>query len=173
MIYLSKEAKHIDIKHHFIRDHVGNGDFVLEFVDSENQLADVFTKPVLEEIFCFRRECLEYVVHSSSSKKRPSSSKKTDTKKACPVFPETFTADDSLKFWGLEHKMRFASFSKRPIVPVRVINLEQLEASHDVVSRTQNYPYYFVSVGLNFLKNRFAYFMQIFGTLLSVVSGKP
>jgi len=40
-------AKHIDIKHHFIRDHVENGDFVLEFVDSENHLADLFTKPLL------------------------------------------------------------------------------------------------------------------------------
>ncbi|XP_049369397.1 secreted RxLR effector protein 161-like [Solanum verrucosum] len=52
------EAKHIDIKHHFIRDHVENGDFVVEFVDSENQLADIFTKPLLEAIFCFLRECL-------------------------------------------------------------------------------------------------------------------
>jgi len=30
------KAKHIDIKHHFIRDHIENGDFLLEFVDSEN-----------------------------------------------------------------------------------------------------------------------------------------
>lgn len=42
-------AKHIDIKHHFIRDHVESGDFLLEFVDSENQLADIFTKPLLEK----------------------------------------------------------------------------------------------------------------------------
>jgi len=51
-------AKHIDIKHHFIRDHVENGDFVLEFVNSENQLADIFTKPLLEERFCFLRKSL-------------------------------------------------------------------------------------------------------------------
>lgn len=36
-----------------MRDHVDNGDFVLEFVDFENQLADIFTKPLLEEQFCF------------------------------------------------------------------------------------------------------------------------
>jgi len=29
-------TKNIDIKHHFIRDHVENGDFSLEFVDSKN-----------------------------------------------------------------------------------------------------------------------------------------
>ena len=51
-------AKHIDIKHHFIRDHVENGDFILEFVESENQLADIFTKPLLEDRFCFLRKCL-------------------------------------------------------------------------------------------------------------------
>lgn len=40
-------AKHINIKHYFIRDHIENGDFLLEFVDSENQLAYIFTKPLL------------------------------------------------------------------------------------------------------------------------------
>ena len=42
-------SKHIDIKHHFIRDHVSNGDIALEFVDTNNQLADIFTKPLNEE----------------------------------------------------------------------------------------------------------------------------
>ena len=42
-------SKHIDIKHHFIRDHVSNGDITSEFVDTNNQLADIFTKPLNEE----------------------------------------------------------------------------------------------------------------------------
>ena len=46
------KAKHIHINHHFIRDDVENCDFSLEFVDSKNQLADIFTKPLLEERFC-------------------------------------------------------------------------------------------------------------------------
>lgn len=46
-------SKHIDIKHHFIRDHVENENFVLELIASKNQLADIFTKPLLEERFCF------------------------------------------------------------------------------------------------------------------------
>ena len=42
-------TKHRDIKHHFIRDHVQNGNIALDFVDTENQLADIFTKPLSEE----------------------------------------------------------------------------------------------------------------------------
>ena len=38
--------KHIDIRHHFIRDHIQNEDIILEFVPTENQLADIFTKPL-------------------------------------------------------------------------------------------------------------------------------
>lgn len=63
-IWLSKytvhhsRAKYIDINHHFIRDHVENGDFVFEFIDSENQLDDIFTKPLLEERFYFLKNHL-------------------------------------------------------------------------------------------------------------------
>jgi len=48
--------KHIEICHRFIRDHVSNGDFVIQFVNSENQLADLFTKPLNKERFNFRHE---------------------------------------------------------------------------------------------------------------------
>ena len=39
-----KRSKHIDIKHHFIRDHLLKGDFKIEYVSSSNQVADIFTK---------------------------------------------------------------------------------------------------------------------------------
>ena len=42
-------TKHIDIRYHFLRDHVQNSDISLEFVDTNNQLADIFTKPLNEE----------------------------------------------------------------------------------------------------------------------------
>jgi len=38
-------TKHIEIRHHFIRDHVSNGDCEIQFVASESQLANIFTKP--------------------------------------------------------------------------------------------------------------------------------
>ena len=48
-------TKHIEVRHHFIRDHVEKGDVLLEFVPTEFQLADIFTKPLNEERFNFIR----------------------------------------------------------------------------------------------------------------------
>jgi len=42
--------KHIEIKHHFIRDHVQKGTLDLQFVSTDEQLADIFTKPLIEEL---------------------------------------------------------------------------------------------------------------------------
>ncbi|WVZ97691.1 LOW QUALITY PROTEIN: hypothetical protein U9M48_043205 [Paspalum notatum var. saurae] len=45
-------TKHIDICHHFLRDHEAKGDITITGVRSEEQLADIFTKPLGEETFC-------------------------------------------------------------------------------------------------------------------------
>ena len=37
-------TKHIDIRHHFIRELVENKTLVLEYIETEKQLADIFTK---------------------------------------------------------------------------------------------------------------------------------
>ena len=44
-------TKHIDIRHHFLRDHEAKGDISLQGVRSEGQLADIFTKPLDESTF--------------------------------------------------------------------------------------------------------------------------
>lgn len=41
--YIMHWAKHLDIKHYFIHDHVENIDFTLKIIDSKNQLVDIFT----------------------------------------------------------------------------------------------------------------------------------
>ena len=48
-------TKHIEIRHHFLRDHVQKGHIELEFISTDFQLADIFTKPLNEERFCFIR----------------------------------------------------------------------------------------------------------------------
>ncbi|KAJ9561219.1 hypothetical protein OSB04_006379 [Centaurea solstitialis] len=42
-------TKHIDIRYHFIKDHVEKGNIELYFVESDLQLADLFTKPFDEK----------------------------------------------------------------------------------------------------------------------------
>jgi hypothetical protein len=44
-------TKHIDIRYHFIREHVMNGTVELHFVPTEEQTADIFTKSVNESTF--------------------------------------------------------------------------------------------------------------------------
>jgi hypothetical protein len=50
-------TKYIDIRHHFLRDHQQKGDIDIYHISTENQLADIFTKPLDEKMFCrFRSE---------------------------------------------------------------------------------------------------------------------
>ncbi|XP_019197028.1 PREDICTED: uncharacterized protein LOC109190882 [Ipomoea nil] len=39
-------TNHVEIDYHFIRDKVASGEFVVNFVSTKDQLADVFTKPL-------------------------------------------------------------------------------------------------------------------------------
>ena len=48
-------TKHIDIRHHFLRDHVQREDIVISHVRTEEQLADIFMKPLDEKRFCALR----------------------------------------------------------------------------------------------------------------------
>jgi hypothetical protein len=44
-------TKHIDIRHHFLRDHTIKGDIVISHVGINDQLAKKFTKPLDERRF--------------------------------------------------------------------------------------------------------------------------
>ena len=49
------QTKHIDIRHHFLRDHEAKGDIALRHISTDGQLADIFTKPLEEQRFCALR----------------------------------------------------------------------------------------------------------------------
>ena len=54
---MHSKTKHIQICHHFIRDHVQRDDISLKFIQTDLQLTDIFTKPLDEKWFVFiRRE---------------------------------------------------------------------------------------------------------------------
>ena len=44
-------TKHIDISHHFLKDNISNEIITLDYINSENQIADILTKPLNESIF--------------------------------------------------------------------------------------------------------------------------
>ena len=54
-------TKHIEIRNHFIRDHVARGDIELCYVPTKDQLTDIFTKPLDEARFCYLRNELNII----------------------------------------------------------------------------------------------------------------
>jgi hypothetical protein len=69
IIRYNTRTKHIDIHNHFLRDHDAKNDISLEGVRTEDQLADIFTKPLDEATFCRLRNELN-VLDLSNFKKR-------------------------------------------------------------------------------------------------------
>ena len=43
---LHAHVKHIDIKYHFLQEHVQSGDLTLTYVNTKDNVADIFTKPL-------------------------------------------------------------------------------------------------------------------------------
>lgn len=69
-----QRSKHIDVKYHFIRDSFQKGEIDVQFVKSEDQIADIFTKALPKPRFVYLREHLglrsksdliDYIVKSS------------------------------------------------------------------------------------------------------------
>ncbi|GJU48402.1 hypothetical protein Tco_1217957 [Tanacetum coccineum] len=48
-------TKHIEIRHHFLRDNVQKGNISIEKVASEDNIADILTKPLKREVFNYLR----------------------------------------------------------------------------------------------------------------------
>jgi hypothetical protein len=44
-------TKHIAIWYHFLRDHQQKGDIEISYINTKDQLADIFTKPLDEQTF--------------------------------------------------------------------------------------------------------------------------
>jgi hypothetical protein len=56
-------TKHIDIRYHLLRDHQQKGDIKIAYVNTHNQLADIFSKPLDEKTFSKLRN--ELNIHDS------------------------------------------------------------------------------------------------------------
>ena len=51
-------SKHISIKYHFIREAQEKDEIQLHYCQTGEQLADIFTKALPREKFCYLRECI-------------------------------------------------------------------------------------------------------------------
>jgi hypothetical protein len=54
-------TKHIDIRHHFLRDHAMKRDIVVSHVGTNDQLANIFIKSLDEQRFCELRSELNII----------------------------------------------------------------------------------------------------------------
>ena len=57
LVQHSKE-KHIPIKYHYLRDQVANKNIKLEYVPTQEWIADIFTKPLSRDAFEYLRQRL-------------------------------------------------------------------------------------------------------------------
>jgi hypothetical protein len=48
---LHSRTKHIEVRYHFLRDNVEKGTIVLSHVPTQDQLSDIFTKPLDQATF--------------------------------------------------------------------------------------------------------------------------
>jgi hypothetical protein len=46
-----QRTRHIDIRYHLIKDHIKNGNIQIKYVKTEDQLADMLTKPLPKDVF--------------------------------------------------------------------------------------------------------------------------
>ena len=46
-----RKTKHIEIRHHFIRDHIKRREIEIIYINTQEKLADIFTKPLDEVRF--------------------------------------------------------------------------------------------------------------------------
>jgi hypothetical protein len=58
-----KKMRHVERRHHFLRDHVEKGDIQMRYIDMERQLANIFTNPLilLDLLICGRK--LVFAIH--------------------------------------------------------------------------------------------------------------
>ncbi|GKD78883.1 hypothetical protein Tco_1341504 [Tanacetum coccineum] len=76
-LVLHSRTKHIDIRYHFIRDHILKRD--IDFIPTQYQLADIFTKPLDEPTF--KRLIVELGVDMNRQKEQKQAKNRQGTEK--------------------------------------------------------------------------------------------
>jgi hypothetical protein len=61
-----KRMRHLERRHHFLRYHIEKGDIEMRYIDTERQLADIFTKLLDSSRFAALRGELVFVILMAS-----------------------------------------------------------------------------------------------------------
>jgi len=64
---MHSRIRHIEIRHHFLREHITNGKCEIKFIGTEKQLVDLFTKPLTRDRFNYLRTKLGIISLSNIS----------------------------------------------------------------------------------------------------------
>jgi len=59
---ISSRTKHIDVRHHFIRQHINDGSFSTIWISTNDMTADILTKPLLATLFLHHRDALGLII---------------------------------------------------------------------------------------------------------------
>ncbi|GJU77823.1 hypothetical protein Tco_1274893 [Tanacetum coccineum] len=132
-------SKHIDIKFHFIKEHVENGVIELYFVNTESQLADIFTKDLA-------RERIEFLINKLGMRnlksKEASLQVVYDVLKLTPFYKAFQITTDVLEiymqeFWATatvhHHSIRFKMNNKK-----HIMNLEYFREMLQICPKLPN-----------------------------------
>ena len=65
-----RRTKHLDIRHHFLREHVDNGTIKIVAVSTREQLADIMTKVLGRELFIHFRDLITSDIDLTNIDKR-------------------------------------------------------------------------------------------------------
>ena len=60
---LHDRVRHIDIKHHYIRDLIENKNLTIDWIPTADQVADIFTKPLKGQSFEKFKDKIVHPVH--------------------------------------------------------------------------------------------------------------
>ena len=58
---MHSKKKHIPIKYHYLREHVSEKIVKLEYIDTKEQIAEIFTKPLPKEAFERLRQNMGFI----------------------------------------------------------------------------------------------------------------
>ena len=67
---MHSKTKHIPIKYHFLRDQVSQKVVKLEYINTKEQIADIFTKPLPKEEFEHLRHKLGIISFTMNKKEK-------------------------------------------------------------------------------------------------------